>query len=419
MVIAAKNISSLPATEEQFSETFTELKSRFDAMEPELALTLTDPDMDVEGYIVVWNTNISKGGPLDNTGKGCGKGGTRITPDVTLDDIKMLARSAALKNAAAGLPMGGAKTGLKANPKAPDFEQKYRRFVQLCAPYLRENGGIWGGFGFDIGAAPIHALWACDELNSTTCFTGKPVEMGGTDYDHEGIAGLGVAVAARTLLEYNKKPVENARFAVQGLGAMGAAVLRYFSEYGGQLAALADPKYGGTWIFDNETSGNLQEALTTQDVETAIALISKEGRKISDDPQDVLYQEVDVLFPCAIQYVITKDNADRVNAGFISEGANNPISTDVYEDLIARGIHFVPDFIANPGGVIAAFVELTSDITPEENAKTRAKVKEAKDMTISKISDNVREMLEMVEALNADPSHVGQYMAYRNILGAE
>ena len=64
------------------------------------------------------------------------------------------------------------------------------------APALRHNGGPWGGFGFDLGAQPVHAQWACDELGRTDIFTGKPIEMGGTDYDKEGIAGLGVAVAA-------------------------------------------------------------------------------------------------------------------------------------------------------------------------------------------------------------------------------
>ena len=158
---------------------------------------MRDPTLGVEGYVVVWNTGISVGGPLER----CGKGGTRITPGVSLDEVKMLARTMALKNAAAGLPLGGAKSGLKLDPDAPGFERQYRRFVRLCAPLLRENGGVFGGFGFDIGGRPEQALWACDELKSTRCFTGKPLHMGGTDYDREGIAGLGVAIAAQTMLQ--------------------------------------------------------------------------------------------------------------------------------------------------------------------------------------------------------------------------
>ncbi|HYL17263.1 MAG TPA: Glu/Leu/Phe/Val dehydrogenase dimerization domain-containing protein, partial [Burkholderiales bacterium] len=181
--------SIAPNDQHSFRAELKALRHHFDSMQPELEVTVRDPLLGVEGYVVVWNTGISAGGPLP----GCGKGGTRIMPQVSLDEIKMLARTMALKYAAADLPLGGAKSGLKLDPSAPGFERQYRRFVRLCAPFLHENGGPFGGFGFDIGARPEHALWACDELGSTRSFTGKPLHMGGTDYDREGIAGLGVA----------------------------------------------------------------------------------------------------------------------------------------------------------------------------------------------------------------------------------
>lgn len=208
------------------------LRKDFDAMQPELELTVRDSAMGVEGYVVVWNTGISTGGPLGH----CGKGGTRITPTLTLDEVKMLARTMALKNAAADLPLGGAKSGLKLDPAVPGFEKQYRRFVRLCAPVLHENGGPFGGFGFDIGGRPEHALWACDELKSTRCFTGKPLNMGGTDYDREGIAGLG------------------------------------------------DPKYGGTWTFDKPLSDSLHRALTGQESDTPGARTELERRGIGVVP---------------------------------------------------------------------------------------------------------------------------------------
>src|SRR6202165_2409847 len=91
------------------------LEDHFEAMAPELEVTLRDSALGVEGYVVVWNTGISIGGPFER----CGKGGTRITPQVSLDEVKMLARTMALKNAAASLPLGGAKSGLKLDPRAP------------------------------------------------------------------------------------------------------------------------------------------------------------------------------------------------------------------------------------------------------------------------------------------------------------
>jgi glutamate dehydrogenase (NAD(P)+) len=388
-----------------FHAELAALRSYFDAMQPELEVTVRDPALGVEGYVVVWNTGISAGGPLP----GCGKGGTRITPQVSLDEIKMLARTMALKYAAADLPLGGAKSGLKLDPSAPEFEHQYRRFVRLCAPFLHENGGPFGGFGFDIGARPEHALWACDELGSTRSFTGKPLDMGGTDYDREGIAGLGVAVAGTTMLEIAGADPTHATFALQGVGAMGAAVLRYFSAGGARLVALGDPRYGGTWAFDRPLSDELHQALVSQDTAKAAALLPQQGTKLSNDAGDVLFHPADILFPCAVQNVITERNVDLVRAAHVCEGANGPVTESARTRLHERGVSLVPDFIANPGGAIAAFVELTSG--------GNDKVAEAKHMTREKIAANVRAMFELATRCDAEPQQAGLYIALRRIKG--
>jgi glutamate dehydrogenase (NAD(P)+) len=395
--------SEVAAERESFYRELRALEEYFGAMQPELEVVVRDPAIGVEGYVVVWNTGISVGGPLER----CGKGGTRITPTVSLDEVKMLARTMALKNAAAGLPLGGAKSGLKLEPVSPGFEKQYRRFVRLCAPLLHENGGVFGGFGFDIGGRPEHALWACDELKSTRCFTGKPLHMGGTDYDREGIAGLGVAVAGRTMLELKGEDPADAAVAVQGMGAMGAAVLRYFGESGTRLAALGDPRYGGTWRFDQGLSDELAQALVVQNAERARSLLPNEGEKVSDNPHDVLYQDADVLLPCAVQNVVTQENVDRVRARYVCEGANGPITETARSSLHRRGIALVPDFIANPGGAIAAFVELTST--------SADKVGEAKRLTREKIAANVRTVFEIAGRYDCEPQHAAMYMALARI----
>jgi len=103
----------------RFYEQLADLEARFAAMKPELETTVRDPELGVEGYVVVWNTAISIGGPMERSGKG----GTRVTTSVTMDEVKMLARTMALKNAAAGLPLGGSKSGLRADTSAPDFDR--------------------------------------------------------------------------------------------------------------------------------------------------------------------------------------------------------------------------------------------------------------------------------------------------------
>ncbi len=401
-------------TRDSFNTELYDLEERFDALEPELAETLTDPDTGVEGYVVVWNTDISVGGPLERMGKG----GTRVTPKTSLDEIKMLARIMALKNAAAGLPLGGSKSGLKADSKAPDFEKTYRRFVSLAAPYLHENGGIFGGFGYDIGARPEMPHWACDELNSLKCFTGKPLDMGGTDYDKEGIAGLGVAVAAKAALEYDQKPIKGSTFSVQGLGAMGAAIIKYFSEYGGALMGIADPRIGGSYIFNTPAPPSLISALSIGDTEQIKNEI--EGVDIkehSKDCQIALYADVDVVFPAAVQDVISTENQMEIKADYVCEGANNPSSEGARTKLFDRGVTVIPDFIANPGGVIAAYVELTSDIPPEENVKTRHNPEKAKARTIKKISENVSRVMDLARTLDIEPVHAARYIALKNIFG--
>jgi len=388
---------------EDFFHQLKEMKERFEAMSAECEVTVRDPEHQVEGYAVVWNTKISHGGPLH----GCGKGGTRLSPTLTLDEVKMLAKTMALKNAAAGLPLGGSKSGLRADPNAPDFEMKYRKFVKLCQPFLFENGGSFGGFGFDIGANPIHAVWACDALGSTRSFTGKTAAMGGTDYDRNGIAGLGVATAAKAMIEEKGETAKGISFAVQGAGAMGGAVIRYFAGYGGVLKALADLKFGGSWAFPNGASDELIAALSFHETARAMALIEAEGRKIDESPQSVLFADVDVLFPCAIQNVITETNSYDIKARYISEGANQPVTKEAYTLLFEKKINIVPDFIANPGGVIAAFVELTS--------KGDDKAREAMDYTIEKITANVKRLHHLCETYGVEPVHAGQFIALSNI----
>jgi glutamate dehydrogenase/leucine dehydrogenase len=391
---------------DEFYAIQKELSDRFHAMKPEQEITVRDPEMDVEGYAVIWNTKIAQGGPFDNNGKGMGKGGTRTIPNVTLDDIKMLARGMAEKNAAAGLPMGGSKSGARLDNTDPDYEKKYRRFVRLLKDtgIFYEDGGIFGGLGYDVGCLPPkNAIWACDELKSRRCHTGKPVDLGGTDYDREGIAGLGVAIAGKVLTD--SRNIKNPGFAVQGAGAMGAAVIRYFE---GTLKAISDPKYGGTWVID-KPSKDLIDALAHQDTDKAKTLLAAQGKNTSPDSSDVLYQDADIVFPCALQDVITDKNAARIKANLICEGANHPTTDDAHEILYKSGVVTIPDIIANVGGIVAAYVELASD---KEGA---AKIKAAKDFTIKKVAQNAAELIKIVDTYGVRPDKVGDYMAHRNI----
>lgn len=403
-------VSSLYPDQDSFLRALRDLRARFEASAPVLEVTLRDPSMDVEGYIVVHNTNISLHGPLAGAGQGCGKGGTRITPDLTLDDVKMLAHKMALKNAAAGLPLGGAKSGLRGDPDAPGFEARYKRFIELSRSFLFENGGCFGGFGFDIGARRIHAEWACSVLGTTNSFTGKPPHMGGTDYDREGIAGLGVAVAAGAAIEARFTHITKPRYVVQGAGAMGAAVIHYFGEMGGHLAGVCDPRLGGAWRFDTPPTAALWHALSHMDFEAASVQLPQEAKKLAH-MDDVLGLPCDVLFPCAVQNVVHADNAAHIKAALVVEGANSPCTLDAYNIFKDKDILVIPDFMANAGGIIAAFVELTEVVDHQENAAKGIKAKLAKDKTRRCIADNINEMLSLMDHYDVRPIDAASFLA--------
>ncbi len=394
----------------QFQATLQELESDFSSMKPEVELSCYDRENKVEGYVVVWNTYADS--PIGRFGKG----GTRITPDLTLPEVRMLARFMALKTAAAGLPFGGAKSGLRANPDAPDFEQTYRAWVRMVKPILREHGGRFGGFGLDIGARPELPRWACDELGSMKCFTGKPVDMGGTDYDEEGIAGLGVVVATEALYNFRKEKISASRGSIQGMGAMGAAILRYYSELGGKIEYISDFRFGGTYDVSRGMSEELRDSLIRRDFRSSLNMLEK-GKYPKLDLDAALYQDVDILFPSAIQEVIRADNAPRIQAKYIAEGANNPTTEEAKTILFDKGVIALPDFIANPGGIIAAFIEMTSNATPEENVRTRINVLKAKELTRTKINENVEQLLNFALPRDIELSKAGKYLALNRILG--
>jgi glutamate dehydrogenase (NAD(P)+) len=394
---------------QRFSEELKDLERRFEALTPELEMTVRDPELGVEGFVVVWNTIAGSDSPLGRVGKG----GTRITPKTSLEEIKMLARIMALKNAAAGLPLGGAKSGMRDDPSSPGFERRLRRFATLAAPVLVERGGVFGGFGFDIGVKPEHARWVCDELTSTRCFTGKPMDMGGTDYDREGIAGLGVSESASTALRFEGSEASGKTFAVQGMGAMGAAIVRYFTEAGGALTAISDPVVGGTYLLSKGASGALIEAISFHQWERSKELLNKEGERVALD--EVLYQPVDVLFPAAVQEVITAANVDKIRAKRVVEGANNPCTGEARAALSRRGVLVLPDFIVNAGGIIAAFVEMSSTISPAENVRTRRNAEDAKQLTRQRMSANVKRALEIAKVAQVEPQVAARYLALSNI----
>jgi glutamate dehydrogenase/leucine dehydrogenase len=280
---------------------------------------------------------------VDNVAAGPSIGGARMALDVTLEECARLARAMTLKNAAAGLPHGGGKSVIMADPGMPETQKE-----ELLRAFARAIGQITDYIiGPDMGTNERCMGWANDEIGRAV---GLPREIGGIPLDEIGATGIGVAVAAEAAEAYCDVRIEGARVAVQGFGAVGYNSARFLAERGARLVAASDSR---GCIIDPD---GLDIA--------ALADLKAQGRSVADlgkgestDRDAIIGAECDILIPAARPDVINEDNVAGVKAKLVLEGANIPATIGAEEDLHRRGVLVVPDFIANAGGVICASVE--------------------------------------------------------------
>lgn len=314
-----------------------------DPFGPELTVIAYDPSTGVEGYLVI-----------DNTTLGPGKGGIRMTPTVTVDEVKRLARTMTWKNAVADIPFGGAKAGLQFPGGSDEFkEQCVKAFARAIAPYIPKRYIA----GPDVNSGEKEMKWFADAVgkwNSATgkprnyCMPGKPDRCG---IPHEvGSTGYGVAQSALATARLLKKDPSTLRVAIEGFGNVGSFAFRFLKEAGCRIVAVADSK--GTAFreegFDEQTLHDTKKA----------------GHSVADYPgaeklprSAIFSLDVDILIPATVTDVITEDMIGSVAAKIIVEGANIPMQESVERALFEKGVVIVPDFVANAGGVISSYAE--------------------------------------------------------------
>ena len=298
---------------------------------------------------------------LDNVAAGPSIGGARMAPDVTLEECARLARAMTLKNAAAGLPHGGGKSVVMADPAMPEDQKE-----QLIRAFACAIGQITDYIvGPDMGTNERCMGWAHDEIGRAV---GLPRAIGGIPLDEIGATGLGVAIAAEAAEAFCDVRLDGARVAVQGFGAVGYHAARFLAERGARLVAASDSR---GCVSD---SGGLDIA--------ALAALKARGGSVVDlgvgttNIRDaVIGAGCDILIPAARPDVINDGNAGRVKARLVIEGANIPATRTAEEDLHRRGVLVVPDFIANAGGVICASVEFHDGSEPQALAAIEDKIR--------------------------------------------
>lgn len=280
---------------------------------------------------------------IDNVASGPSIGGVRMAPDVTVEECARLARAMTLKNAAAGLPHGGGKAVIFADPRMPAADKE--RLIRAFAGAIRDLAEYIPGP--DMGTDERCMAWVRDEIGRAV---GLPPALGGIPLDAIGATGFGLVAAIEAALPYCGLSLQGARVAVQGFGAVGRHAARFLAEKGAVLVAAAD-----TSATVHDPAGLDVADLTRHKLE---------GRKLGDylvgekGPRDaILDVPCDIWIPAARPDVLRADTVARLRAKLVAEGANIPATEEGEAMLHARGVLVLPDFVANAGGVICAAVE--------------------------------------------------------------
>ena len=296
-----------------------------------------------------------------NTSRGPGKGGVRFHQDVTLSEVMALSAWMSIKNAAVNVPYGGAKGGIRVDPRQLSMGELER----MTRRYTSEIGIIIGPTK-DIPAPDVNTneqimAWMMDTYSmnegatATGVVTGKPIDLGGSlgrrEATGRGVFTVGVEAAKRIGMDIGRT-----RVAVQGFGNVGGIAGKLFAEAGARVVAVQD--HGGT-IY--------REA--GLDVPALLAHVARTGSVGGFEGAEVLAKDAfwdvpcDILIPAALEQQITHVNAGRIQAKMVIEGANGPTTPEADDILHERGVLVVPDVIANAGGVTVSYFEWVQDFS--------------------------------------------------------
>ena len=303
--------------------------------EPEYAVEISDPKIDLKGYLVV-----------DNTALGVGKGGIRMTAEVTRDEVARLARTMTYKNALAGIPFGGAKAGLVwpggDTTRKKAFVQSFARALKpfLVSKYIA---------GPDVNSGEREMRWFVEAAGNLKSATGKPVKLGGLPHEL-GSTGFGVFCAVKIASRLMGLSLAGARVAIEGFGNVGTFAFKFLDVAGAKIVAVSDR--GGT-IYDEK--GLVYAEVMAAKKRWGSVTGLKHGTEL--DREAVFGVPADILIPAAVTDAITEKNKNSIKARLIVEGSNIPMREGIENGLHKKGIVIVPDFVANAGGVISSYAE--------------------------------------------------------------
>jgi glutamate dehydrogenase/leucine dehydrogenase len=322
---------------------------KFDDYGPEQVVFVQDPKTGIQGFVVI-----------DNTALGPGKGGIRLMPDITIDEVARLARAMTWKNAMAELPLGGAKGGIRADPAKVDKAEAMRALARGLKHLIPEK--YVAGPDMNTGENEMAAF--ANEIGTGKAATGKPRSMGGLPHEL-GSTGFGVAHSTAVALEFAGIPINGARIAIEGFGNVGSFTAKFLSEMGAKIVAVSERS--GT-IYDPK-GFNVSQLIKEKTEKRTMVRLCDGGSCQRLSTEKLFEVECDVLVPGARPDAINEKNWQGVKAKIIVPGANIPIVLDVEKKLASeKKILIVPDFVANAGGIISSYTEMVGG-TPEDMFK--------------------------------------------------
>jgi len=291
-----------------------------------------------------------------NDARGPAKGGIRWHPAETIDTVRALAAWMTWKTAVVDIPLGGGKGGVTCNPKEFSEGEKERLARGWIRCIARELGEHRDSPAPDVYTNPQIMAWMMDEFetivgrNHPAVITGKPIPIGGSQGRGDATARGGIYTVREACKTLGVDP--KGTYAIQGFGNAGqfAALLHQEVLGGGKLVGVSDSR-GGIYV----EGGMNPEAIVKHKLETGTVLGFPGATQITNE--ELLELNVDILYPAALENVITKENAPRIKAKISCELANGPTTPEADVILHEKGIHVIPDFLANAGGVTVSYFE--------------------------------------------------------------
>ena len=353
-----------------------------DDLGPKAIIYIHEPRVNLKAILVV-----------DNVAAGPAIGGVRMAPDVTLEECFRLARGMTYKNAAAGIPHGGGKSVIFADPSMDPAakEQLVRAFANAIGPITDYIVGP------DMGTNETAMAWVLDEIGRCA---GLPRELGGIPLDEIGATGLGVVVSAEVAADHLDFELDGARIALQGFGSVGKHAARYFAGKGAMVVAAAD----STATVLKRDGFNVTELVEFKESGGHFSDFAA-GNKL--DREAVIAVDCDILVPAARPDVVREDNQSQVQARLIVQGANIGVTAEAETILHERGVLCVPDFISNAGGVICAATEYQSGTETQALAAIEEKVR-----------SNTRVVLERASSQSVTPRQAAVALAEERVRAA-